>query len=118
MKRSFVSCLAALCVAVVLSACSVFGSSPTGDLSGEVDPPVLILKNTMTQPAHYFVVEETTAARLELQFGDYRDWPTIGAGQTVEIPYDQIALYQEGDPSAWVRWETGDRGGSFSVSLR
>lgn len=118
MKHSSVSRLVVVCVAAVLSACSVFGSSPNGEVSGEANPPVLVLNNTMTQTAHYFVVEQTTAARMELQFGNYRDWPTIGAGQTVEIPYDQIALYQEGDPSAWVRWETGDRGDSFSVSLR
>jgi hypothetical protein len=55
---------------------------------------------------------------MELKFDDYRDWPKIGPGQTKEVTFDEIAFYDEGDHSVWVRWETGDQGGSFSEPLR
>lgn len=104
--------------AVVLTSCSAFSSSESGEVTGEAEPPVLILKNETGQAAHYFAIEEGTAARMELKLSDYRDWPTIGPGQTKEVPFDEIAFYDEGDHSVWVRWETGDRGGSFSEPLR
>lgn len=110
--------VAATAVAAVLASCSVLGSSESGEVTGEAEPPVLILKNETSRTAHYFAIEEGTAARMELGNADYRDWPKIGPGQTKEVPFEEIAFYDEGDHSAWVRWETGDRGGSFSISLR
>jgi len=79
---------------------------------------VLTLENKTGQTAHYFSIEEGTAARIELNLNDYRDWPKIGPGQTRKVPFDEIAFYDEGDHSVWVRWETGDWGGSFSEPLQ
>lgn len=110
--------VAALAVVGVLASCSVLDSSESGEVIGESEPPVLILKNKTGQTAHYFAIEEGTAARMELKLDDYRDWPKIGPGQTKEVPFDEIAFYDEGDHSVWVRWETGDQGGSFSEPLR
>jgi len=110
--------VAAIAVAAVLTSCSVLGSSEGGEVIGEAEPAVLILKNETGQTAHYFAIEEGTAARIELKLSDYRDWPTIGPGQTKEVPFDEIAFYDEGDRSVWVRWETEDQGGSFSEPLR
>ena len=108
----------AVAVAILFTSCSTFSSSESGEVTGEAEPPVLVLKNETAQTAHYFAIEEGTAARMDLKLSDYRDWPKIGPGQTKEVPYEEIAFYDEGDPSAWVRWETGDQGGSFSVPLR
>ena len=110
--------VAAIGVAVVIASCSVLGSSESGEVTGESEPPVLILRNNTGQTAHYYAIEEGTAARIEIQLDDYRDWPQIGPGQTKEIPFDEIAFYDEGDHSVWVRWKTGDQGGSFRKPLR
>lgn len=110
--------VAAIGVAAVLASCSVLDSSESGKVTGEAEPPVLILENQTGHTAHYLAIEEGTAARMDLKLSDYRDWPTIGPGQTKEVPFDDIAFYEEGDPSVWVRWETGDQGGSFREPLR
>lgn len=110
--------VAAIAVAAVLASCSVLDSSESGEVIGESEPPVLILKNNTDQTAHYFAIEEGTAARMELKLDDYRDWPKIDPGQTKEVPFDEIAFYEEGDRSVWVRWKTDDQGGSFSEPLQ
>ena len=110
--------VAAIAVAVALASCSVLDSSDAGEVIGESEPPVLILKNKTGQTAHYFAIEEDTAAHITLILDDYREWPKIGPGESKEVPFDEIKFYDEGDRSVYVWWQTGSKGGSFSEPLR
>jgi len=119
MKRSPVRAFAiTLAVAIALSSCSMFGSPGSGDVTGEADPPVLILTNETGQIAHVVVLAQPAAARADIRFGDYRTWPAIEPGHTREIRLDDIAFYDESSSSVWVLWKSRDDDGSFDVSLR
>ena len=97
------------------SACSLFGFE--GVVTGETAPPVLLIHNETNRTVYYFAGDEADLALVDLDLSDYDDWPTVAAGQTARVPYEDLWFYDEGDTRAWVYWTTGRHSGSFRVSL-
>ena len=89
-----------------------------GKVTGEAFPPDLYLYNETNRTIYYIVIEQNELALIDLALGDHSDWPKIPAGKKAEIPFSEIAFYDEGDTNVWVYWTTDDDDtGSFTVSL-
>jgi predicted membrane protein len=75
--------------------CSLFDASDTGELIAEIEAPsTLLLHNTTGRTVSYFVGDEDVMALMDIKF-DKSSWPTIGAGQTADVPFDEIPFYSE-----------------------
>lgn len=108
---------------VFAAGCSLVGEGFHGEVTGRAEPaaepPALLLHNETNRTVHYFVAEKGDLALTYIKLSPCAERPSIAAGETARIPYEDIALYDQGDTTAWVEWcvvdETGD---TFTVSLR
>jgi hypothetical protein len=77
------------------------------------------LHNQTNRTIYYFAGDEHDLALIEVDLSDYSGWPTLAPGHTAEIPYADLAFYDEGDTRAWIYWTTeqGDNA-SLRASLR
>ncbi|MEM1117381.1 MAG: hypothetical protein AAF845_04765 [Bacteroidota bacterium] len=94
---------------LVLSGCSLFDS---GGLEVNADPPTLVLDNTSGQTIFYLAIENNEAAAMDIDFSNVTRWPRVPAGETLRLPYERIAGYDEGDDDVWVWWSFAEGGGS------
>lgn len=101
---------------IVAGACSL--AEFEGEVTAEADPPVLLIHNETNRTIHYFAGDEDDLALMDLDLSDYSDWPSISAGRTAEIPYHELAYYDEGDTRAWIYWKTGNKSASLKAPLK
>lgn len=94
--------LAALVLAV--SGCSAFGSD--GGFTIEARPPTLLLENGSGQTLYVLAVEAEAAALIDLN-PNVDEWPRIEAGETLEVPYESLDGFDEGDSAAVVFFSYG-----------
>jgi hypothetical protein len=67
----------------------------------------IVLSNAADKPVFYFIVERQTAALLDFATCvQGRDCKSVAPGQTVRIPYRQIAGYKPERKEAIVYWWT------------
>lgn len=113
----FIFALAVLAMAA--SGCSLAFSSFEGTVTGEAQPPVLLFHNDTNARIYYYIGETYDLAHTFLAPFDPADMPSVPAGATREIPYEEIAFYDEGDHRAWVAWMTRDEAvyETFTVDL-
>lgn len=90
---------------VALAGCSAFG--PNGNFRIEADPPTLVLDNETGETVYYVALTAGAAVLIDLD-PDVTSWPSLAADQTLRIPYDDLAGYDEGDTEAVVYWSTGE----------
>lgn len=113
-KSTLVPLLLALLTGI--SSCSLSGLE--GDVTAESHPPALHLHNQTSRTIYYFAGDESDLSLIDLNLSHYSDWPTVAPGRTAEIPYEDIAFYDEGDTRAWIYWTTKQgKNASLTVSL-
>ena len=96
----------ALCLSLLaLAGCSALG--PSGGLDIEADPPTLVLDNEAGQTVYYVAIESEAATRADLK-PDVTAWPSIAAGRTLRIAYEDLDGYEEGDTEVVVFWSMGE----------
>lgn len=100
--------------------CSLIGDDVRGEVTGEAEPPVLLLHNETNRTAHYFAFDKGGMALIYItEPTPCGELPTIAAGETARVPYEDIAYYG-GGVTASVKWcvPGTDAGGSFEVDLK
>ena len=90
--------------ALAFSGCSAFGLG--GGLGVTARPPALVLDNGAGRTVYYVAMEADFAAVVDLN-PNVEGWPSLAAGRTLSIPYEDLDGYEEGDTVAVVYWSTG-----------
>ena len=86
--------------------CTVFEDS--GEVLAEVRDSSLIIHNGTGRTVSYFAGDEDALARITIDFDGY-EWPTIKAGETDEIPLEEVLFYSEDTQRLWISY--GSRSG-------
>lgn len=100
--------LIAIAALVILSACDQpaatdgYGAAVRAD----ADAPTLSVSNLGARPVHYAVFERVDEGTIFWGKCSPHNagCPTLSPGETVRIPYTQIARYDQGDREAVVYW--------------
>lgn len=113
--------LTAAAALVILSACdepsAIDDYGPV--VQARADAPTLSVSNLNGWPVHYAVFERMDEGAIDWGKCTPRDagCPTLAPGETVRIPYAEIAGYQQGDGEAVVFWwmSAPDAAGSYRI---
>jgi hypothetical protein len=113
--------LIAAAALVVLAACdepsTIDNYGPV--VRADADAPTLTIRNLSGQPVHYAVYERVDEGTVFWGKCSPQNagCPTLAPGETVRIPYAEIARYEPGDKEAIVFWwmSEPDAGGSYRI---
>lgn len=113
--------LIAAAALVMLAACddpaSIDNYGPV--VRADADAPTLTIRNLGGQPVHYAVFERVDEGTVFWGKCSPQNegCPTLAPGETIRIPYAEIAGYEPGDKEAIVFWwmSEPDAGGSYRI---
>ena len=90
---------------LILSCSNSVDSLNTDILKIETRNSAVLFTNNSDERIHYVLVEAKTAARIYLS-PNYAEWPSIEAGSSTRISYEDIMGYEDSSTEAWITWRT------------